>query len=401
MKIAAIATHPIQYQAPLWRNMAASRDIELTVFFASRHGVEPSRDPGFGETFAWDTPTTEGYAHEFLPAATLPFLKGPVSNQYPKGLTRRLRTGGFDAILVHGYATGAAWAGILAGWRLGLPILMQGDTHEHGRELPPLKKRLKRLVLKLLLRKIDGFRAIGTWNRDYWQSYGVLQEKITTSLYAVDNDFFQSQASQQADRISALRRKWGAGPHDVVFLFCAKLITVKAPENLLDAFSLLGEPKARLVFVGTGALEQKLKARHEQLRVPHVYWEGFVNQSALPAYYAAADVLVLPSRFEPWGLVVNEAMACGTPCIVSDVVGAGPDLVDGKGTGLIFHHDQPLALAEAMRIAMDPEVRKEWRRNIPQVLSPARLDQNARDIQALLARVLQGRGHRLESPHSP
>ena len=394
MKLAAIATHPIQYQAPLWRIMAASRDIDLTVFFASRHGVEPSWDPGFGGTFAWDIPTTKGYPHEFLPAVTLPFLQGPVSNKYPKGLTRILRSGDFDGILVHGYATGAAWAGILAGWRLELPVLMQGDTHEHGRDLPPLKKRLKSLILKPLLKRIDGFRAIGTWNRNYWESYGVPEEKVATSLYAVDNDFFQSQATQQADRTLKLRRKWDAKSDDVVYLFCAKLISVKAPEALLDAFSLLGEPKARLVFVGTGALEGALKGRQEQLHVPHIYWEGFVNQSELPAFYSAADVLVLPSRFEPWGLVVNEAMACGTPCIVSDVVGAGPDLVDGKGTGLSFRHDQPQALAEAMKTAMDPEVRREWQRNIPQVLAPARLDQNLRDIQTLLQRILQGRAHR-------
>jgi glycosyltransferase involved in cell wall biosynthesis len=162
---------------------------------------------------------------------------------------------------------------------------------------------------------------------------------------------------------------------------------VKAPEVLLKAFAMIAEPKAHLVFVGAGPLETTLQKLQRDLSVTNVHWEGFVNQSALPAYYRASDVLVLPSRFEPWGLVVNEAMACGTPCIVSDVVGAGPDMVEGQDTGLIIPHDDVEALAAALRMACDPELRQRWRGNILLVLEKADFAQNVMALEAMLLRL--------------
>ena len=195
---------------------------------------------------------------------------------------------------------------------------------------------VKGIVLRRLLARVDGVLAVGTWNKEYWQSYGVLEEAIETALFAVDNAFFASKSNEQGEKTRILRAGWGVPEDGTVILYCAKLIPVKGPEVLFRAFAMLGQPKAHLVVVGTGALEASLKSLQRELSVERVHWEGFVNQSALPAYYGAADVLVVPSRHEPWGLVVNEAMACGTPCIVSDVVGAGPDLIQGKDTGTIL-----------------------------------------------------------------
>jgi glycosyltransferase involved in cell wall biosynthesis len=393
MKLAAIATHPIQYQAPLWRAITASGKIGLKVFFATRHGLEPSLDRGFGKSFAWDIPLIEGYDHEFLPSVRIPLFKGPVGDRFPKGLEKRLREGHFDAVLVHGYANAAAWAGMLAARKLGIPVIMRGESHEQG-SLNGCGRRAKAVVLPALLRRIDGFLAIGHLNEAYWQRYGVPPSKITMAYYSVDNGFFATKSQEQAEQAQALRAKWGVQADEAVFLYCAKLIPVKAPEVLLKAFALLAGPAAHLVFVGTGQMEASLKKLQQKLGVKNIHWEGFVNQSALPAYYRASDVLVLPSRFEPWGLVVNEAMACGTPCIVSDVVGAGADMIEGQETGLIFPHDNVEALAAALRMACNPELRRRWKSNLPKVMAKANFQQNVEALASALDKIAGERGRK-------
>lgn len=121
---------------------------------------------------------------------------------------------------------------------------------------------------------------------------------------------------------------------------------------------LLAEPQApavHLLMVGTGPLEEACRAHATRHRLP-VSFAGFLNQSEMPSAYAAADCLVLPSDHgETWGLVVNEAMACGLPAIVSDLVGCAEDLVLEGLTGLVSRFGHPPALAAAMgRMAADP-----------------------------------------------
>lgn len=389
-RLAVLATHPIQYQAPLWQTVASRGKIDLKVFYASSFGVQRSLDPGFGEEFAWDVPLLEGYEHEFVPSVKLHPFGGVVGGFFPKAIGRRLREGGFDAVLVHGYVTGAAWAGMLGAWRSGISLIMRGDTHERGRR-QFLRSRLKRSLLRPLMKRVDGVVAIGSWNEEYWLRHGVPANRIAVSLFAVDNDFFAAGSREQAPRAGALRAKWGADFADTVFLFCAKLIDFKAPDTLLRAFKALGADHAHLVFVGAGRMEVGLKQLERELGVGNVHWEGFVNQSSLPAYYRAADVMVLPSRDEPWGLVVNEALACGTPCLVSGAAGASADLVGDAGTGLVFPVDDVAALTRALREACLPDRREAWKRRIPAVLKRASLADNAMAIEQMVGSLVTRR----------
>jgi glycosyltransferase involved in cell wall biosynthesis len=386
LKLAVLATHPIQYQVPLWQTLARSSTIQPKVFYATRHGVEEALDPGFGRKFAWDLPMLEGYEHEFVRSIRVPGLTGPVAGWIPKGLARSLSTGGFDAVLVHGYATGAALVGLCAAWRLRLPVIMRGETHDRGRP-PSWKLRLKRAILPQLLRRVDAFLAIGSWNEAYWRNHGVPAAKVQTALYAVDNDRFSRKARESEAAAQALRARWTASADAPVFLFAAKLTPVKAPDLLLRAFKALDFEGARLVFVGSGPMEEALRRLARSLRVEGVHWEGFVNQMELPVYYCAADVVVLPSQFEPWGLVVNEAMACGTPCVVSSVVGAGADLIEGRDTGLVFESGSETALVGALRAAADPETRRRWKANVPAWIGRATIAETATAIESLVLKL--------------
>ena len=136
-----------------------------------------------------------------------------------------------------------------------------------------------------------------------------------------------------------------------------------------------------VIFVGDGEDKSALKDL-----APDAIFPGFVNQGDLPAYYDLADVFVLPSEKEPWGLAVNEAMACGTAVVVSDQVGCAPDLID-KSVGAVFPSGDADALADALTqcLAHADEMGKQAAAKI------SGWDFDA-DIKGLLAALDQVRG---------
>jgi hypothetical protein len=141
-RLACLVSHPIQYQAPLFRYIAAHPGVHLTVFFLSDMSVQEYRDPGFHIDVRWDVPLLDGYRHLFLPCAgrsdRLSFLR-PLT----QGLWRHLKRGDFDALWVHGYAHQALLRAVLIAKRLGIKILMRGESHML-QEAGAMKLRAKR-----------------------------------------------------------------------------------------------------------------------------------------------------------------------------------------------------------------------------------------------------------------
>src|SRR5208283_5067787 len=156
----------------------------------------------------------------------------------------------------------------------------------------------------------------------------------------------------------AVRVSWGASPGDSIILFCAKLQPWKRPLDLLRAFAMANLPDALLVFAGDGPMRPQLEAEAANLGIAkRVRFLGFVNQSQLPAVYASADLMVLPSEYEPFAMVVNEAMLCGCPVVVSDRVGAAKDLVAPVAPDFIFPHGDVAALTNTLRDAFSDPAR--------------------------------------------
>lgn len=359
-RLAVVASHPIQYQAPLFRALAAHPEIDLTVFFYSDYGARSYRDPGFGHEVKWDISLLNGYRFEILPNISPRPNPSRFWGLINPGIVTRLRNGSFDAVWVHGWGRATDWLVMLAAFALGVPVLLRGETNL----LPPLpewKRRLKRAVLTRLFRHVSGFLTIGRYNADFYRDYGVAEDRMLSVPYAVDNDFFSKQARQLLSQKRDLRQKLGI-PEDLpVVLFCGKLTPVKRPMDLLEAFArATADHPALLVYVGDGPLRPQLESYVERHHLKHIYLMGFRNQTELPRFYALADVFVLPSGFEPWGLVVNEAMCFGLPVIVSDQVGAGGDLVQHGTNGLIFPAGDVAALAQALgQVLHDPASREQ------------------------------------------
>jgi glycosyltransferase involved in cell wall biosynthesis len=172
-------------------------------------------------------------------------------------------------------------------------------------------------------------------------------DRLTLTPYSIDNDWWVTQ-SQQVDRTS-VRASWGATPETSVVLFCAKLQPWKRPLDLLRAFSKARISQSLLVYAGDGAERAEIDREAVALGVSQqVRFLGFVNQSQLPAVYTGADVMVLPSEYEPFAVVANEASCCGTPVVASDRVGAGRDLIAPVNRDLIYPCGDVPALARLL-----------------------------------------------------
>ncbi|MCX5892544.1 MAG: glycosyltransferase family 4 protein [Deltaproteobacteria bacterium] len=363
IRLAYLVTHPIQYQAPLLRRLAREPGIDLTVFFCSDFSAKQFLDPTFGRVIEWDVPLLEGYRYEILPALgdrdRVSFFR-PLSY----GLAKRLREGGFQVLWIHGYNRWFHWLAMWSAKRLGLKVLIRDEATLISAPRSYGKRLLKQGFFAGLGRLADGFLAIGSLNKAYYRHYGLAEERIFAVPYAVDNAFFQAGAERAAGRREELRRELGLEAGRPVILFVSKIEPRKRPADLLAAYIKLLQSGAvagppYLLFVGDGEQRGPLEEVVRQMQLDPVRFLGFKNQSELPAYYDLCEVLVLPSVFEPWGLVVNEVMNAGRAVIVSDQVGCGPDLVRNGENGYIFPAGDRAALAELLRkVLAEPAV---WR----------------------------------------
>jgi glycosyltransferase involved in cell wall biosynthesis len=357
LRLAYFVSHPIQYQAPLLRLIAAEPDIELKVFFYSDFSVKAYRDLGFGQTIEWDIPLTEGYDYKFLDCwgskRRYSWLQQPIA----KDILNQLKIGEFDAILVHGWSWLCSLQAILVAEKLGIPVLVRGDSNILRELTQPVKKLIKKAFLGWLFKKITGFLYVGNLNYQFYRSYGISEKRLFPMPYAVDNDYFQKQAMLARTKREALRQSLNLEPDRPIILYAAKLIEVKRPQDLLAAYRLLSpddvqEPEPYLLFVGDGALRPQLEAEAKATGWQSIRFLGFQNQSELPALYDLCDVFVLPSSFEPWGLAVNEVMNAGKAVVVSDRVGCAPDLILEGQNGQTFPVGNSVAFADAIRWAI-------------------------------------------------
>jgi glycosyltransferase involved in cell wall biosynthesis len=367
-RVLLVCSHPVQYAAPLFRLMARHSKLDILVAYCSLQGAEPGLDPQFKVEVAWDIPLLEGYPWVRVPnRSPKPGLGNFVGLVNP-GLWRLVRTGRFDAVLVYGYGYISFWIGILAAKSAGIPIILATDAVrlESPRGGWWWKRWVKTPVVRFIYRLADFVAVPSTASRKFLRSLGIPDERLALAPNAVDNDHF-ARAAAGVDP-AEVRQRWRIPVGAFVILFCGKLTTWKRPQDLLQAFASLfnsggeseSDSSAYLVFCGEGPLRKTCEADARSLGMAErVRFLGFVNQLQLPEVYAASDLLVLPSEFETWGLVLNEAMACGVPAVVSDRVGARLDLISPGITGEVYPVGDAKALAGVLRsLISHPDDRK-------------------------------------------
>lgn len=348
-----VATHPIQYQVPLFLAVERAGELDFEVLFIQRPDAN-QQGVGFGVPFEWDIPLLEGYRWRMADGvAGRGGLEGFAATwlRHPVRLLRRLRP---DVLILSGWHAMPLLQLLVAASLLRVPVLMRGESNA-------LRSRgvMTRVVHRSIVGLCDGFLTVGSANASLYRGYDVQERRLFPAPYFIDNDRFIATSDELLPQREALRGRWRIPRNAVCFMYAGKL---EPKKRILDLLAALERACARtaapihLLVVGTGVLMDEARDFVETRKLP-VHFAGFLNQTEMPAAYVAADALVLPSDYgETWGLVVNEAMACGRAALVSDRVGCGPDLIVAGQTGDTVPFGDVDALAQRLvDWAQDPQ----------------------------------------------
>lgn len=390
MRLGVLASHPIQYQAPLFRSLALHFD--LAVYFAHRQTAEGQAQAGYGVTFDWDIDLLSGYSSQFLNnRANHPNVFSFGGCDTPE-ISEIIRAGKFDAFIVTGWYLKCYWQAIRACRRYGVPVLVRGDS-QLGTQRSWLKRAGKKILYRWIMRQFDGFLYVGQRNLEYLRHYGARLDRCFFSPHFVDNEWFRSMSAMTPEQRNELRQLMRAQPGEFILLSVGRLVEMKRPFDLLKAARILKDQggRIRLVYVGAGSLESEIQQQARSLDV-QVTMTGFKNQTELPRNYAVADLLILSSSSETWGLVVNEAMACGIPAVVSDAAGCVPDLIDEGVTGSSYPVGDVKALAVAIQKMLVRCGTDETKRALTARLERYSVQQATSGILSALETIYSGAG---------
>lgn len=399
IRVAYLVTHPIQYQAPLLRMIAADRDIALKTFFATDFSARAFHDPEFGRAVEWDIPLLDGYDSEVLPAWPGTRYPGDAYfdawRPFSRGLRRRLRDGRFDVLWIHGYARLPHLVAMLAAKSAGVRVLLRDETSTLGQERSAKRTALKRTLFKVIDWLVDGYLTVGTLNEAHFRELGIDPAKFSPVGYTVDNAWFQARIAEAAVKRETLRQSLGLAVGRPIVLYAAKLIDRKAPLDLIEAFAAATrESDAVLLMAGDGELRGRVEARIAELgATERIRLLGFQPQRDLAALYDLCDLFVLPSERETWGLVVNEVMNAARPVIASDRVGSARDLVRDGVNGFVYPFgDVPVLTARLQESLADRAHLAAMGHESRRIIEGWGFAQNLAGLKSALARLFPDRG---------
>jgi glycosyltransferase involved in cell wall biosynthesis len=363
MKLAIIASHPIQYYAPLFRCVSQEHDLTLRVFYLWDFGINEQVDQGFKQSLKWDIPLLEGYDFAFVPNTSKKPGTHHIFGLQNPDLTRQVCDFNPDVILLtvsYNYASIYQFLWQMRNCRI--PLIFRGDSH---RLLPEtsIKFKIKRFIISKIFQNFDACLYVGKANYDYFQFNRVDSKKLFFAPHAIDNKRF-TITEEILVQAEGWKKELGIPLKNRVILFAGKFENKKRPLDLLKAFVNANLANVSLLIVGAGNLELDMQKFAESCHFgDRLFFAPFQNQSLMPRTYAAGDLFVLPSYglAETWGLAINEAMCMGLPVIVSSHVGCSADLISPYVNGLIFEAGNVLSLQKCLEEAMqDGDRLKKW-----------------------------------------
>ena len=334
-KLAIITTHPIQYNAPLFKLISGRDKIKLKVFYTWEQSKEKVYDKKFGKEIKWDIPLLEGYDYTFVKNTAKNPGSGHFRGVINPSLNKEIENWKADAILVYGWSHYSHFKAMRY-FKRKIPVYFRGDSTIID-SLSFFRKLARLVTLRFIYRFIDCAFYVGTNNKAYYLKYGLKENQLFFAPHAIDNYRFSDNQAGHIDKASEIRKNLGFSKDDIIFLFAGKFEKIKNPLLLLDA--AIKNQKYKFVFVGNGELETLMKKRSK--KYVNIKFLPFQNQTQMPVIYNLCDIYILPSqgKGETWGLAVNEAMACGKAILVSDKVGCAVDLVENGKNGYIFKSD--------------------------------------------------------------
>ena len=341
-RIAWIVHSPTPYKTPFFRMLAARPELDVTFFFL--YWGDPQR--------AWNQESLSGLKYKVLPGTSFRrrFRESELVHFGP-AVVGKLRKGHFDLVVICGYSHPTLLLALFYCLVTGTPFVLQGESHI-VQQRHPLKRVLKRCLLFPLLRRARAAFATGRKAADYWVDAGIPRERVFTLSNTPDLEFFLSASDAARNRREAVRKALGLSSRRTG-IFVGRFVEVKGVEIILEAMAGLAPDKQpELLLVGDGPLKPHYEKIIQRHNLP-VRLVGFQQKERLPELYAAADFFILPSLSEPWGVVVNEAMACGLPLLLSDQVGAAYDLLEERRNGFMVPAGDAAAWRKALVVIME------------------------------------------------
>lgn len=343
-------SHPIPYRSPVFRALPQAKVYFFDNSFQTDHawfnerGVARSQDGG--------PDLRQGFHSELMHLREKDYFAQFFS------IFEVIRRERPEALLIYGYYLPAHWMILFAARRLRIPLVFVGETFR--RSPRGWKGFLKNVLVRFFLRRTTHVIAIGNKNAEYYRGeQKIAADRITQAKYCIDHHFFSEPPSNSPSSRARWRTDHRISPLSFVVLFVGRLFDRKRPGDLLEAQRrLAGRIELVTVFAGAGPLLQDLQI--ESALDANTRVLGFQTQEQLREAYRGADVLVVPSEFETWGLVVNEAFACGLPAIVTDTCGCADDLVQRGMTGEVYPVGDIARLSEYLLKLADRQIRETY-----------------------------------------
>jgi glycosyltransferase involved in cell wall biosynthesis len=336
------------YRIPVFNALARHEQLDLHVIFLAETDKKLRQ---------WDVYKNEiRFSHQVLPSWRWRAAKG--NFVFNRGLWSVLNKVSPLAIICGGYNYPASWEALLWARRHKTAFVLWSESNVRDtRAGRPLVEWLKVYFLK----HCDGFVVPGKASFEYLKSLGASDASILTAPNAVDNALFAAAAENARGNAIEFREKLRLPSRFI--LFVGRLVREKGIFDLLEAYAKLDSSlrsDVGLVFAGDGICRGELAERAKRISPGTVCFPGFAQREDLAAIYALAETLVLPTHSDPWGLVVNEAMACGLPIIVTSVAGCSADLVEDGWNGYVVPPLDPEKLGVAIdSVVRQPELRRQ------------------------------------------
>jgi glycosyltransferase involved in cell wall biosynthesis len=325
------------YRIPVFNALAQHGSVDLHVVFLSETDAGLRQWPVYKDEI--------GFSYEVLPSWRLRAGKHALLLNW--GLRYRLTKFAPEIVICGGYNYIASWE--VQSWarrhHAEFVLWSESNAQDARSKLVWLES-----VKKYFLSRCDRFVVPGKASFEYLQSLGSAPELISIAPNAVDNRWFAAQAENMRARAAEFRQNHRLPQRFI--LFVGRLVREKGVFDLLDAYGRLGDDRrveVGLVFAGDGPCRRELERMAQRVSPGKVCFPGFLHRENLAGLYTFADALVLPTHSDPWGLVVNEAMACGLPVVATTVAGCTADLVEDQWNGFVV----PPRDSERLKLAIE------------------------------------------------
>jgi glycosyltransferase involved in cell wall biosynthesis len=357
-KLVYFLSHPIQYISPLLQELA--KELDLEVYYYSDISVRGGFDKGFGKAIKWDTPLLDGYKSEFLRNfSNNNSMNLKIGDAINPGVLKVLWKSKSKVVVVNSWTYFSDLLVIFTAWIFGKKVWLRAENPLHKELVQSnLKQVIKKIILKHFLFRffINKFLYIGTESMKNFIHFGASETNLIYTPYCVDNLKFQKTYTELRQNKTLIKEQFNLPLDKKIILFCGKYISVKRPLDLVDAFNKLNFKNTTLVLVGEGELRVEIQDFIVKNSVKDVVLTGFVNQSEIVKYYAIADLFVLCSEMETWGLAVNEAMNFNIPCVVSDNCGCSKDLILEGINGYTYKTGDITELSSKMEKVLNTDI---------------------------------------------